>query len=359
MENNKIRIAITQGDTNGVGFELIFKAFSEPEMLEICTPIIYGSPKVAAYHSKALQTQCQFSIINSAKDARDGRVNLLTCLDEEIKIEFGQVTEESTTAALAALDKALADGREGLYDALVCGPMSKEAIMVDGVRFSNVIDYIEKSIGESGKILPVYTNDAVRMVLATNASMKDVAGALSTDGIATKAKALHAALKRDFRLSNPRIAIMALNSVDSTEEKEIIAPAVDQLRAEGVQAFGPYHADTFFTTRGHEAFDGIVAMHREQGLLPARMLTDTECVIVLANAELVCTIPDAESQLTLAGKNEVDEAVMRNAIYAAIDIQRYRSEYDLPLENPLPKLYHERPDSGEKLRFSIPKKKEE
>ena len=119
MENHKIRVAITQGDTNGTGLELIFKTFAEPDMFELCTPIVYGSPKVASYHSNALHTQCQFTIINNAKDARQTKLNLVPCIDEEVKVELGQATNEASMAGIKALDRALADSRQGLFDVLV------------------------------------------------------------------------------------------------------------------------------------------------------------------------------------------------------------------------------------------------
>ena len=123
MEDRKIRVAITHGDTNGIGYELIFKTFAEPEMLEICTPIIYGSPKIAAYHRKAIDTQANFSIINNAADAQDGRVNLLACFDDEVKVELGTPTKESGEAALKALDRAMTDFRSQLFDVLVTCPV--------------------------------------------------------------------------------------------------------------------------------------------------------------------------------------------------------------------------------------------
>ena len=124
MEDRKIRVAITHGDTNGIGYELIFKTFAEPEMLELCTPIIYGSPKIAAYHRKAMNIQANFSIINRAEDAQDGRVNLLTCFDDEVKVELGTPTKESGEAALKALDRAMTDFRSQLYDVLVACPVN-------------------------------------------------------------------------------------------------------------------------------------------------------------------------------------------------------------------------------------------
>ena len=147
MEDRKIRVAITHGDTNGVGYELIFKTFAEPEMLELCTPIIYGSPKVAAYHRKALDLQANFSIVNSAEEVRDGRINLLTAVEEEVKVELGMPTPESGDAALKALDKAMTDYREGLFDVLVTAPVNRDNMKVNGFPFSGHTRYIEASVG--------------------------------------------------------------------------------------------------------------------------------------------------------------------------------------------------------------------
>ena len=106
MNNRKIRVALTHGDTNGIGYELIFKTFAAPEMLELCTPIIYGSPKIAAYHRKALDIQANFSIINTGEEVCDGRINLMTCFDDEVKVELGTPTEESGHCLLYTSDAA-------------------------------------------------------------------------------------------------------------------------------------------------------------------------------------------------------------------------------------------------------------
>lgn len=105
MENRKIRVGITHGDINGVGYEVILKTFSDPTMLELCTPVIYGSPKVAAYHRKAMEIPTNFSIVNTAEDAQDGRVNVVNCIEEELKVELSKPTPEAGKAALTALEK--------------------------------------------------------------------------------------------------------------------------------------------------------------------------------------------------------------------------------------------------------------
>ena len=124
----KIRVAITHGDTNGIGYEVIMKTFSNPAMFDLCIPIVYGSPKVAAYHSKALGLQTTFSIIERAEDAKEGRLNLLPTFEDEVKVDFGQPTKEAGEAALKALDRAMTDFRNDLYDVLVTAPINKQNI---------------------------------------------------------------------------------------------------------------------------------------------------------------------------------------------------------------------------------------
>ena len=229
-QDKKIRVAITQGDTNGVGYEVIFKAFSDPVILELCTPIIYGSPKIAAYHKKALNLDTSFTIINKAEEAHDGKLNLLACFDNEVKVEFGQPAKEAGDAALRALDRAMTDFRAGLYDVLVTAPINKATIQSPGFHFPGHTEYIETSVGEGQKALMILMNDTLRVALVTtHLAIKDVAKAITKEGIIQKATIFHTALKRDFRISNPRIAVLSLNphagddGLLGSEEKDIIS----------------------------------------------------------------------------------------------------------------------------------------
>ena len=359
-QERKIRVAITQGDTNGVGYEVILKAFADPAILELCTPIIYGSPKIAAYHRKALNLETTFSIINHAEEARDGRVNLLTCFDDEVKVELGQPSQEAGEAALKALDRAMTDFRSQLYDVLVTGPINKATIQSPGFRFPGHTEYIETSVGNGDKALMILMNDVLRVALVTiHLAIKDVARAITKEAIIEKATIFHRSLKRDFRISNPRIAVLALNphagdeGLLGQEEKDIIKPAIDELAAKGIQAFGPYPADGFFGAGTFDRFDGVLAMYHDQGLTPFKTIAQDSGVNYTAGLPIVRTSPDHGTAYDIAGKGQADELSMRQAIYTAIDVFRNRQQYDEPLANPLPKLFHEKREDGDKARFAI------
>lgn len=362
MTNEKIRVAISHGDTNGIGYEIIFKAFADPAMLELCTPIVYGSPKIAAYHRNALGMQAAFTIINNAEDAQEGKLNLLTAVNDDIKVEFGAPSKEAGTAALRALERAMADYAEGLFDVLVTAPINKNNIQGDDFRFAGHTEYIADRAGNGVEPLMILAGDAMRVALVTtHLPVKDVATAINKETIISKATTLHNSLLRDFRISCPRIAVLALNphagdgGVLGNEEQEIIAPAVKELSAAGINAYGPFAADGFFGRGTHRCFDAVLAMYHDQGLAPFKALDNGRGINFTAGLPIVRTSPDHGTAYEIAGKGTADEASLRNAIFTAIDIFRNRADYDEPMAHPLPKLYHEKHEEGERPRFAPPR----
>lgn len=363
MENKKVRVAITHGDTNGIGYELIFKAFEEPEMLELCTPIVYGSPKVAAYYRKAMNLPGQFSIIQKAEDAQDGRINLLAAVEDEVKVDMGMPTTESGQAAVKALDRAMTDFRNGYYDVLVTAPISNGNAQIENYPFQGHKHYIETCLGD-GKIgLTVLVGDGLRIASVTEKTpLKNVPSMITKETIVEKVSLFHKTLKRDFLISNPRIAVLSLNPRTNedescgTEEREVIIPAIDELAENGIQAFGPYASDEFFGNGYFVDFDGIMAMYHDQATTPFHALYSEPGVVYTAGMPIVRTGADMTPNYSIAGTGQADATTFRRAIFLAIDAYRNRMEYDESLENPLPKLYHEKRDESEKVRFSIPKK---
>src|SRR5574344_1717410 len=346
MEENKIRVAITHGDINGIGYEVILKTFAEPAILELCTPIIYGSPKVATYHRKTLDLPTNFSIISKAEDAHEGRVNMLTTFDEEVKVDLGNPSPEAGKAALIALDRAMEDYQKGLFDVLLTAPIDKNSIQSDTFKFHGHTEYIQEKAGNGMKALMILFNERLRVALVTtHLPIKDVAASITKEAIIEKAEIFHKSLRRDFRISNPRIAVLALNphagdnGVIGNEEKDIIRPAVEALAEKGLQCFGPYSADGFFGNESYEKFDGVLAMYHDQGLAPFKVLAMNDGVNFTAGLPIVRTSPDHGTGYDIAGKGVANENSMRQAVYAAIDIVRNRRRYDEAYRNPLRKQY--------------------
>lgn len=353
---DKIKVGITHGDPNGVGYEIIFKTFEDPTMLELCTPIVYGSPKIASYHRKTMDLQTNFTTITNAGDAREGTLNLIHTTADEVKIDLGQATEEAGRAAFAALERAVSDWRDGLIDVLVTAPINKNSIQGDKFHFPGHTEYLQDRVGKEGQeALMILMSDQVRVALVTtHLPISKVAQAITEDAILGKLRLLHQTLSRDFLISHPRIAVLALNphagdgGVLGKEESEVIQPALSKANEEGITAYGPFAADGFFGSSAYEHYDGVLAMYHDQGLAPFKLIAMENGVNYTAGLDLVRTSPDHGTAYDIAGKGIADENSFRHAIYTALDVFRNRAAWDEAQRNPLPKLYVDKRDKAER-----------
>lgn len=353
-----IKVGITQGDINGIGYEVILKTFADIRMAEICIPVIYGSAKVAAYHRKAMELQpVFFNQINNANDAVLNKVNIINCINEDTKVEIGVSTPIAGEAAFESLEKAVVDLKAGLIDVLVTAPINKNNIQRDDFNFPGHTEYLEERFGTNGdKSLMILLKDSLRVALVTgHIPLADVSKAISKEKIKEAAKCFEASLKRDFKIGKPRIAVLSLNphagdnGLLGTEENDIIIPAIKELQDKKILCFGPYPADGFFGAGEFAKFDGILAMYHDQGLVPFKTLAMEDGVNFTAGLPIVRTSPAHGTAYGIAGKNEASEESFRQAIYMAIDTFGNRIEYDKAYANPLRKLYVEKGGDNEVL----------
>ena len=357
-DNGKIRVGITHGDINGIGYEVILKSFSDPAMLDLCTPIVYGSPKVATYHRKAMDIQTSFTIINNADDAQDGKLNILSCTEDELKVELTKATPEAGKAALDALERALKDYREGDIDVLVTAPINKHTIQSDSFHFPGHTEYIEERVGDDNKALMILLKDDFRVALVTgHIPVKDIAATITKELVMEKMEIFHRSLKQDFGIGCPRIAVFSLNphagdnGVIGTEEAEVIIPAMKEMIAKGVQCFGPYPADGFMGSGNFCHFDGILAMYHDQGLAPFKALAMDEGVNFTAGLPIVRTSPAHGTAYDIAGQGIASESSFRQAIYLALDVYRNRMMEAEIHARPLRKQYYEKRDDSDILKL--------
>ena len=352
-----IRIGITQGDINGIGYEVILKTFEAEDMLDICTPVIYGSPKVATYPRKTINSPTNFVVRETIDQVQDKSINMINCFgEEEIKVEYGTVTPEAQTAAVTALDRALEDLSAGKIDVLVTAPFNFSQPTADGI--ASQTEYIQKKVVAEKKPLTIMMAGTLRIALATdNLPISQVSAAITKETVIERMVTLQNTLKRDFYLDNPRIAVLALNPKDNedefagTEEKEVIKPAMEELFNHGVRCFGPYAADYIFSDDNFKHFDAILAMYHDQGFTPFKALAQGEGVNYTAGLPIVATSPAHGNEYEIAGKGEASEASFRNSIYAAIDALRNRRRYDSSHAHPLRRQYYEKRDDSDKLKL--------
>lgn len=330
--NKKIRIGITHGDVNGVGYEVILKSFTNGQIFDLCTPILYGSPKVAAYQRKALDISTNFTIITRAEEAEDRKLNVLNCVDDDLLVEFGKPDKKAGKSAFMALEKAVEDYKAGLIDVIVTAPIDKNTIHSEEFEFPGHTEFFENRLGMGKKSLMILMKDDFRIALATvHIPLKEVPTSITKELIQEKLDVLEEALRKDFNIAKPRIAVFSLNphSGDSgllgSEEQEIIIPALKEKMEEGMLCYGPYAADGFMGSGNFTHFDGILAMYHDQGLAPFKALAMGEGVNYTAGLPVVRTSPAHGTAYDIAGKGEAQEDSFRQAIYAAIDIFRNRS----------------------------------
>ena len=341
MSDYKHKIGITQGDTNGVGWEVIIKALSHPSVVELFTPVIYGAKHIAEFYTRGLKDvePLHFNICNSAAEARRGKINLVECGAKDTRIEAGRATEESAKQALDALEKASSDLVAGDLAAVVTAPINKESMQKVGFGFTGHTEYFASKA--EGEPMMIMCSELMRVALQTvHIPVDKVAESLSAEGITSSLVALRQVLKQDFGIVEPRIAVLSLNphagdgGVIGTEENEIIRPAVQEASKQGVLAFGPFAADGLFFGEEYKKFDAILAMYHDQGLTPFKALSP-DGVNYTAGLSVVRTSPDHGTAFDIAGKDLADAQSMRNAIYEALDIVRRRNDYKFWSRNPL------------------------
>lgn len=330
----KIKIGISQGDINGIGYEVIIKSLQDNRMNELCTPIVYGSPKIAAYHRKALNIDnFSFSTIRKVEEANPKRANIINCNDDSVRVELGKLTQESGYAAFQALEHATRDLLQEKIDVLVTAPINKANIQSEQFNFPGHTEYFEENAGE-GKALMLMVGEHLRVGVVTgHMPLKEVSDKLSTELIYDKIKVLYNTLQQDFAIRKPKIAVLGLNphagdnGLLGKEEEEIIIPAIKKAREEGIMALGPYPSDGLFGSSSLKEFDAVLAMFHDQGLTPFKALEFHKGVNFTAGLPFVRTSPDHGTAYEIAGKNKANPESMRRAIYLALDIFRNRSIY--------------------------------
>lgn len=342
MEHKKIRLGITHGDINGIGYEVILKTFSDSRMLDFCTPVLYGSSKVATYHKNQLSLHQDINIntVRDAAEASEKKFNVVNLTDEEIKIDMGRSTDIAGELSRKALDMACKDLKGGKIDVLVTAPINKKNIQSPTFDFPGHTEYLSHQFGSSSLMMMVC--ESVRMGIVTNhLALKDVPTTLTHNLLSDKLMLMNESLKRDFGVPMPKIAVLALdphagdNGIIGDFDNRVLKPVIEEMQGKGVLAYGPYPSDGFFGSREFFKYDGVLALYHDQGLIPFKLMSFWEGVNFTAGLPYVRTSPVHGTAYDIAGKDKANEQSFRSAVYLACNIQRNRKEYDELTADPL------------------------
>lgn len=343
MADERILIGITQGDPNGIGWEVICKTLNDTRILEICTPVLYGSQKAAAFYKKELNLEhFNYTVIRNSTEAVGRKIYLIPVGPEDLNVECGKMTAAAGKSAVLALEAATKDLKEGRIHALVTAPFNKQNVQSDNYRFPGHTEYLAQHFG-SENVLMLLTNETLRVGVVTgHIPLNEVSNNISKEIILNKLRTLEQALKSDFGIIKPKIAILGLNphagdgGLLGKEEETIIQPAVEEAIKNKILAFGPYPADGFFGSNTYKRFDGILAMYHDQGLAPFKALAFEDGVNYTAGLSIVRTSPAHGTGYDIAGRNEANPSSFRAALFMAVDGYRHRAGYTEMTKHPLP-----------------------
>jgi 4-hydroxythreonine-4-phosphate dehydrogenase len=339
---HKPKIGVTLGDFNGVGPEIIIKAFTDTQMLQVCTPVIYGSSKVISFYRKTLNiAEFNYNTIRGSKEIIHRKVNVINCWDEEVKIDPGEPSAVAGQYAFRALDQATGDLQQGLIDCIVTCPIDKHTIQSENFAFPGHTEYLAEKFGQKQYAMILASGNFRVTTVTGHIPVGKVSESLSIEKIVAKIQVVNDSLKRDFGVRKPRIAVLGLNphagdnGLLGKEEETIIAPAIKQLTDQKLVVFGSYSADGFFASGAYKSFDVVIAMYHDQGLIPFKTISFNSGVNFTAGLPIIRTSPDHGTAYNIAGKGIASDDSLREAIYMACDILRNRASYDEINANPL------------------------
>lgn len=338
---NRLKVGITHGDINGVAYEMVIKMMAENRICEVCTPVFYGSPKVAAYYRKNLSVEnFNLSSIQSAREANSKRCNVINCVDDAVKVEAGKETPESDEAAIAVLKKALDDLDQKELDVVVAAPQGINSFKLENA--SGCINFLSKRY-DAKFAMPLLVGEKMKMgFVTTQVPFREIPENLTAANVLSKLKTLDYCLRRDFTIRKPRIAVLGLNPhtgencVFGEEEKNCLIPAIEKARESGIMALGPYAADRLFSATEYEKFDAVLALYYDQGMVPFKAIEGVEGAVLVAGLPIVYTSTVSGVAYDIAGQGVANEQGLRKALYLAIDVFNTRMQNSALSRNPLP-----------------------
>jgi 4-hydroxythreonine-4-phosphate dehydrogenase len=335
-------IGISIGDINGVGPEILLQTFADVRLLEMFTPVIFGSTKVLAHYKKLFpDNNVQFNGIKDFATINPKQINVFNCWDEDVEVTTGQETAAAGKCAVRALQVATQCLKDGQIHAMVTMPISKNNTQIADFKYTGHTPFLKDKFAAKDVLMLLVTQDLRVALLTEHLPVSEIAKHVTKENIISKVQMLNQSLIKDFGISKPKIAVLALNphagdgGLIGKEEKEIIKPTIDELFTKGTRVFGPYAADGFFARQQDVKFDAVLAMYHDQGLIPFKSFDKEQGVNYTAGLPVVRTSPDHGTAFDIAGKGIASCTSFLEAVFTAIDILEQRTEHKIYTANPL------------------------
>ncbi len=328
-------IGITMGDPAGIGPEIVASALTDKGIYQCCRPVVLGDAEILAQALKNSSSNLLFHTISHVAevDSIFGKPDLLpfSSLKAET-IQPGRPTVAGGKAMVAYITKAVELCLNGELDAMVTCPINKALMHRAGHLFDGHTQLISQ-LTNTDEYVMMLAGERFRVVLATiHCALKDVPKILTVDGVKKTITMTTRALRQDFGISEPRLAVAALNphagesGIFGSEEETIITPAVKNALDEGCHVEGPLPADTLFFKAASGKYDAVVAMYHDQGLIPLKLLHFSDAVNITLGLPIVRTSVDHGTAYDIAGTGRADDASLKAAIKLAAVIVKNRKK---------------------------------
>ena len=328
---DQITAAITIGDPNGIGPEIILKTFKDLSLFHELTPIIYSPIEVLDFYIKNLDLPLELNKISRAQEADENKLNVLSFSCSDLIISPGEITKQGGEVAFQSLKKATADLLHLSADILVTAPINKDNIQNKEFNFLGHTEYFTEKCNLNESLM-LMAHHNLKVGLVTNhLPIEKVSANITKSQIINKLLLMQQSLKKDFAISDPKIALLGLNphsgdnGLIGNEEKLIISPAILTAEKMKINISGPFPADGFFANKNHEKYDGVLAMYHDQGLIPFKILSNNEGVNFTAGLPIIRTSPDHGTGYDIAGKKIANEESFTNALLMAKSIHLKRN----------------------------------
>ena len=329
-------IGITMGDPTGIGPEIIVKALSTDELFRVCRPVVFGDQGVL---SRAIQIQNLSTTLESIdRVPRHGylprKIFVLPSSQLEVSsLRFGQPDRACGEAMVRYIEEAVKRVENEELDAITTCPINKKAMNEAGYSFPGHTELLAHLVG-APSVAMMFLGSKWRIVLVTvHLPLKDVSKWISKDRIISTLRLTDEGMKKHFGIPHPKIAVLGLNphsgesGLLGEEEKREIIPAITEAKLLGMDVAGPFPADSFFNLSGRYAFDAVVAMYHDQGLIPIKILDFKEAVNFTLGLSFVRTSVDHGTAYDIAGKGLADPTNLVKAVLTAANLSKSKRDY--------------------------------
>ncbi len=329
-------IGITMGDPTGIGPEIIVKALSTDEPFRVCRPVVFGDHGVL---SRAIRIQNLSATLEAIdRIPRDGyaprKIFFFPLTQLEVaSLRFGQPDRACGEAMVRYIEAAVKRAKDRDLDAITTCPINKKAMNEAGFFFPGHTELLAH-LTEAPSVAMMFLGSKWRIVLATiHLPLKDVSRWISKDRILSTLRLTDEGMKKHFGIPHPKIAVLGLNphcgeeGLLGDEEKREILPAIEEAKVLGMDAAGPFPADSFFNMSGRYAFDAVIAMYHDQGLIPIKMIDFKEAVNFTLGLPFVRTSVDHGTAYDISGKGLADPTNLVKAIFTAANLSKSKKDY--------------------------------